>query len=272
MNTTTRQVPMSAMQPHHMAVAPMQMMLEPIVVPQCLFPVHRMAQHMPRLPRQRLHSGVRRHPVAVCSLTRNMAHSPARNRRDHFQQVPRLRIVVESTCNLGYSFGQMGSRASHRARNLRQQPFRSRRHCSRHYRQQFAGGHPYQRQEVLSSFVFRLRFGRQLPQVLHHGVGINLAHRTHFVFEFIFKLAFEFVLIFTLAKQAAQHVADRAEFVLELIFVFEFILVEPALESHFILAFKLIFEFEFIFQLVRHVAPPADHRGDSRLSPVSSLQ
>src|SRR5208282_4625093 len=94
----------------------------------------------------------------------------------------------------------------------------------------------------------------KLSQMLHHGVGIDLAGRVDFVFE----LAFALVFILAFAQQAAENVTDRAELILifHLVFVFQFSLV-----------LQLVFEFrqgfQFIFQLVRH-----DHSSCEKLSDI----
>jgi len=57
--------------------------------------------------------------------------------------------------------------------------------------------------------------GRQLPEMLHHGVGIDFPDRAELLFElafpFEFILAFELIFELLLAEQAADYVADGAE-------------------------------------------------------------
>jgi len=155
--------------------------------------------------------------------------------------------------NLPNALREAGRGPGNGAGDLRKQLLRRRRNCPGYYRQQLAGSHSDERQEVFGSFVFRFRLGRQFSQVLHHRVGIDLSSRTHLVFEFVLEFAFilEFAFVLAFAEQAAQATEDSAELILSLIF--EFILGFPPCRK-FVLVFQLVFEFafQFIFQLVRH--------------------
>jgi sugar phosphate permease len=98
---------------------------------------------------------------------------------------------------------------------------------------------------VLGSLIFGLCLSRQLPQVLHQGVGIDLADGADLLLVFVFA----FVLAFAFAKQAAGNVADGSEpaFTLQACLVLHLIL---ALVFGLVLefCFELVFEFRQGFQ------------------------
>jgi hypothetical protein len=129
--------------------------------------------------------------------------------------------------------------------DLRKQLFGCRRNCPGHHGKQLAGSHSNQREKVFGGFIFCFRLRRKFPQVLHHGVGIDLAGRT----DLALKLVFELVFPFAFSEQAANHVADGTEptFTFQAGLVFHLILI-----FEFAFVFPLVFEFQFIFELVRH--------------------
>jgi hypothetical protein len=93
-------------------------------------------------------------------------------------------------------------------------------------RQQLARRHADQREKVLCGFVFRFSLRRKLSEVLHHGIGINLAHgiELELVFEFMLVLMLHLVFHFLFAEQVPDHVSDGAEpaFAFQARFVFHF--------------------------------------------------
>jgi hypothetical protein len=194
-----------------LAVRPMQMrmrnpfavaMVEPALqvpmVPQCKLPLRGMSQDPSRMPCESAHRCVRRYAAAVRSLTSHRANSAPRDPWNNLQQMAGLRIAVEAAGNLGYALGEMRRSPGDCAGYLRKHPLgRGRNRLCDNWKQ-FAGSHSDQRQEVFGSFIFRFRLGRQLSQVLHHGVGVDLAYRADLVL--VFKLAF----FFAFAQQAAQ--------------------------------------------------------------------
>jgi hypothetical protein len=115
--------------------------------------------------------------------------------------------------------------------DLRKQFLRRRRNRLGHHRKQLAGSHSNQGQEVLGGFVFSLRLRRQFSQMLHHGIGIDLADGTEFVFEFIFEFALIFVFVLGFAEKAAKAAKYGAELI-------------------FLLVFEFVFQFVFVFQFI----------------------
>jgi hypothetical protein len=157
--------------------------------------------------------------------------------------------------NRSNSFGQARSSLGNGPGNLGQHLSCRGSNRPGHNRQQFAGGHADQWQEVFGRFILRFRLGGEFSKMLHHRVRIDFADGA----EFFFTLAFILKLFFT--EQAPDHVADGAEpaftfqssFVLELIFHLVFELVfHLALEfsSAFFLEFRI--RFQFSLELVCH--------------------
>ena len=166
-----------------------------------LRPVLRRTQHPPRLPGKRLNRCVRRYVSASRNFVSDVADRTPGDARHCAKQMPRLRISVkrfrdrtDTSRQLGRSFGQ-------RVGNFRKSLLCHGRNCFGHYRQKLAGGHSYKWQEVLGSFVFCLGLGRQLTEMLHHGIGIDLADRADLVL--VLALIFVFVFAFAFAEQTA---------------------------------------------------------------------
>src|SRR5208337_4014043 len=162
----------------------------------------------------------------------------------------------------GYSPGDAGKRLpGHRRQRLRR------------HRKELAGGHSNERQEMLGRLLFAFGFGRQLSQVLHHGVGVDLADGADLAFELAFALQFEFSLTLEfafellLAEQAADHIADGPEPALSF---------QPSLTFEFTLALQLEFTLElrqdlqFVFGPTGlthghcHGCSSSDHRHSAR--------
>jgi len=128
-----------------------------------------------------------------------------------------LRVAVQSPRNLPDAFCEAWRRPGHRARNFWQHPLRHWCHRLGHNRKQLTGGHSNQWQKVFRSFFFGFGFGGELPEMLHHRVGIDFADgadfffHLHFVFVLVLVLVFMFVLEFFFAEQTPDHVADGAE-------------------------------------------------------------
>jgi len=238
----------------------MEPALELVVATQRVPATLGMSQHMTRLSRQSAPRGTGRDPPAMRSLPGNTSHCASSDRRHRLQQVTGPRIPVENSRHSSDTLGQPGSGFHHRPGNLGQRLSRHGRDRPGHNRQQFAGSHANQGQEVFRSLFFGLGFESQLAHVLHHCVRIDTADGADFFFRFEFALAF--------AEQAAGDIADGAQPALALDFLFPFALdFLLALESVFFLillfgfaeqaagdiadgaqpAFALDFLFEFFF-------------------------
>ena len=209
------------------AKSAVQLVLQVAMVTERMLPCSWVSQYPSRLLRQSAHRGVWRYAPAVRSLASHMAHRFACDRRHDFQQMTRARIAVKSTRHLTDTFGEVRRSFVYGTRNLRKQLLRRGRNRLRHHRKQLAGSHSNQRQEVFGGFIFRFGLGRQFSQMLHHGIGIDLADRTEFVLEFILEFALVFIFVLALAEQAAKAAKYGAELILLLIleFVFQFALV-----------------------------------------------
>jgi hypothetical protein len=239
----------SAWMSHSPAITPMELVLQAAMMAKRMLSMSRVRQNSSRLPRQGSHRGVWRYAPPMCRLASHMAHRATCDRRHHLQQMPCRRIAMKTAGNLPDAPGEVRRSLGHGTGNFWKQLLRRGRNRLGYHRKQLAGSHSNQRQELFRSFVFRLCLGRQFSQVLHHGIGIDLAYRADLVFEFVFEFIFElaFVLAFAFAEQAAQAAKQGAELILLLILEFAFVF-------QFALVFQLVFEFscQFVFQLVRH--------------------
>jgi len=229
-----------------------------------------MSQHMTRLPGQSAPRGAGRDPPAMRSLPGNAPHRAPSNRRHRLQQVTGVGIPVENPRHFPDTLGQPGSGFHHRPGDLGQRLPRHGRDRPGHNRQQFAGSHANQGQEVFRGLFFGLGLESPFAHVLHHCVGIDAANGADFFFRLEFALAF--------AEQAAGDVADGAEpafaldflfqFAFEFLFALEgvlpFILLfafaeettgdvadgaEPAFALDFLFQFFFAFSLEFLFEL-----------------------
>ena len=162
-------------------------------------PVTWRAQHPACLFRQMSHRRVWRYVPASSRMMGDLANRTSSDRRHGLQQVTGLWIPMKSLSDLDDSLCQIRCGFGHRPGDLGQGPLRQRRDCPGHDRQQFAGGHADKRQKVLRSLVFALSFGRELAQVLHHSVRIDLADGADLVFIFIFAFGFIFGLVLVFA-------------------------------------------------------------------------
>jgi hypothetical protein len=237
------------------AEAVMETPLQVMMTAQRVVPMMRMAQNVTRALRQRTHGDPRCNVPAVRCLAGDAAHSATGNGGNHFEQMPRLRIAMQGASHLANSLGEVRRSLGYRARYLRQHPLGGRSHGSGYHRQQFAGCHPNQWKKVFGGLILGFGFRRQLTQVFHHCIRVDLANGTDLVFEFILELALVFVFVlvffFTFSQKAAGDVAKGSEkafafeLVLELFFAFKFPLV-----------LQLFLEFgqgfQFIFKLVGH--------------------
>jgi hypothetical protein len=108
---------------------------------------------------------------------------------------------------------------------------------------------------MFGGLIFGLSLRRQLTQMFHHGVWIDLADGADLVFVLVF--LFSLVLVLAFAEQATGDVAKSAEpalsfkdsLVLHLVFEFALVLF---LELFFPLGFKFRQSFQFTFILVCH--------------------
>jgi hypothetical protein len=186
-------------------------------------------QNPSRLLRQSSHRGVWRYAPAVGRLASHMAYRAPRDRRHDFQKMPSVRITMKSARHPPDTLGEVRRSLGHGPGDLRKQFLRRGRNRLGHHRKQLAGSHSNQRQEVFGGFVFRLCLGRQFSQVLHHGIGIDLADRAEFVLEFVLEFILELAFVLAFAEQAAKPAQQRAELILllilEFVFVFQFALV-----------------------------------------------
>jgi hypothetical protein len=211
------------------AKSAVQLVLQVAMVTQRVLTGTRVRQYPSRLPGQCSHSGVWCYAPAMGRLASHMPHRLACNRRHDFQKMPCTRITVKSARHRPDVLGEVRRSLVYGPGNLRKQLLRRGRDRLGHYRQQFAGSHSNERKEVLGGFIFRFCLGRQFSQVLHHGIGIDLADRAEFVLEFIleFALVFELTFVFAFAEEAAKTAEYGAELILLLVleFVFQFALV-----------------------------------------------
>jgi hypothetical protein len=199
----------------------------------------RSAQHSACLPRESSDRGVRRYLPATRYLVSDVAHSAPSDAGHGPQQMPRLWVPVKCLCHCSNAPRELRRGSGERFGDFRKSFLRHRRNRLGHHRKKLAGGHPDQRQEMLGGLIFGFRFRRQLTQMFHHGVWIDLADGANLVLVLLFALVF--VLAFP--EQAAGDVAQGAEPA----FAFRHTLV-----LHF--AFHLVLElvFKFTFQLVCH--------------------
>jgi hypothetical protein len=211
---------------------------EVMMASKCLRPVLRRAKHPSRLPGQRLNRCVRCYVAASRHFVSDVANRAPGDARHCAKQMPRLGISVKRFRDRTDTSRQLGRSLGQRAGNFRKSLLRQGRNRFGHHRQKFAGGHSYKRQEVFGSFIFCLRLSRQLAEMFHHGIGIDLAYRADLV------LVLAFIFVFAFAEQAAGDSAEPSfafqdGFVLHLVFRF---------------VFKLFFEFgfQFTFHLVCH--------------------
>jgi hypothetical protein len=193
------------------------------------------------------HRRVWRYVPAPNRMVGDATHGAPGDRGHGLQQMAGLRIPVQSFRYFYDALRQMRRRLGHHSGDLGQRLPGGRQHCPGHDWQQFAGSHADQRQKVLGSFVFALRFRRQFTQVLHHGVWINLADGVELFLVFAFVLIFGLIFIFAFSEQAAGDIAQGAQpafaFQAGLVFHFVFRLV---FEFSFELVFELGFQFTFI--------------------------
>jgi hypothetical protein len=229
--------------------APVEPALQMLVTPQGLSPMLRSTQDAACLFCESAHRGVWCNVRTACRLVSQVAYCASSNARHSAQQVPRLRISVKYFRNFPDSSGQLRRGSGQNSGDFGKSPLRRRRDSFRYHRQKFARGHSYQRQEVLRRLILTLRFGRQLAQVLHHGVGINLANGA----DLTLVLAFE--LILTFPKDAAEEVLtfSFAQNAPEKVFPLLFSFPEDAPEKIFSFAKQAsekIFSFQFVFRLV----------------------
>jgi hypothetical protein len=140
--------------------------------------------------------------------------------------MPGLRIAVQGPRHLPDSFRQPRGRPGN-------------------YGKQFTGGHSDQGEEVFRRLFFRFSLRRQFSEVLHHGIGIDLADGADLVLEFELFLMFVLVLMFLFhlffPEQAADHIADSAEpafaFAGFMLHLFFHLLLELVLMLEFVKAF-----------------------------------
>jgi hypothetical protein len=168
----------------------MEVALEAMMVAKCMLTVGRVGQNPSCLPGQCAHRGMWRYAPAMRGLTRHSAYGAPCNRRHDLEQVPRAGIAMKTAGNLRDASREVRRRPAHRASDLRKQLLCRRRDRPGHHRKQLTGSHSDEREEMLGGFVFRFGFGGEFPEVLHLGIGIDLAHRTDLIFEFVFQLVF----------------------------------------------------------------------------------
>jgi len=221
---------------------PVKPSFEMMMASKRLRPVLRRTQHPPRLPGKRLNRCVRRYVSASRNFVSDVADRTPGDARHCAKQMPRLRISVKRFRDRTDTSRQPGRSLGQRTGNFRKSLPRQGRYRFGHHRQKLAGGHSYKWQEVFGSFVFCLRLGRQLAEMFHHGIGIDLAHRADLVLELAF--IFVFVFAFAFAEQTAGDPAEPS-FAFEDGFIFQLV---------FRFVFKLFFEFgfQFTFHLVCH--------------------
>jgi hypothetical protein len=259
----------------------MEATLHAVVLPQGMPPPTWMAQYALGLSREGSESALRSDRTSASHLMGKAADRTPRNGRHCLQQMPGLWIAMQSPCDLADSFGQSRCRSGDGARYLRQESPGERRCRSGYNREQLAGGHSDQGQEMFRCFLFGFGLGRQFSEVLHHGIGIDLTDGADFVLvlELVLMLMLMLVLVlhlffhFFFAEQASDHIADGAEpafafqagFVLHLFFhlFLEFVLV-------LVLMFVLGKGFQLSFELISHDDSSCEMRSNSA-GPVFEL-
>jgi hypothetical protein len=199
----------------------------------------RMRKHSPRVMLQCTHRSLRCDMPAACRLMSNRFNGPACNAWHRLQQVASMRLAMQLARNLSDVVRETRRSFSYCSRHFRQQLLCRRSNGPGHNRKQLARSHSDQWQEMLSRFIFGFSLSGKLTQVLHHGIGIDLARRTDLILEFIFIFEFELILFLTLAKQAACDIAESTE---------------PAFALKACLVLQLIFQlvFQFVLKLVCH--------------------
>jgi hypothetical protein len=138
-----------------------ELALEVIVTAESVPALLRICKHSARLSGQRPDGGVWGNLPAVRSLARNIPHRTPGYRWHGLQQVAGLRIAMEGLRDLADALGQPRSRSGHRPSDLGQRLLRQGSDRLGHNRQQFAGGHADERQEVLGGFIFGFSLSRQ---------------------------------------------------------------------------------------------------------------
>jgi hypothetical protein len=186
-------------------------------------------------------------------LVSEIAHGTSGNARHDPQQVPSLGISVKHFRHFPDSSRQSGRGDGQNSGDFGKSSLRHGRHSLGYHRKQFARGHADQREEVLRSLIFTLRFCRQLAQVLHHGVRIDFADGADLILQFV--LALELVLafpeqppkkVFTFPKDASEKVFAFPEYASEELFTFP----EQASEEFFTFQFVFRLVFKFFFELI----------------------
>ena len=156
-------------------------------------------------------------------LPRDAAHRPAGDGRHGAQQPAGAWIAVQNAGDPRYAARQLRLHPGDGPRHPGERPAECRRHAPGHDRQQLLGGHSDKRQKLLGGFLLGFALRRQVRQVLHHGVGVDLAHRADLVFQlaFAFQLALQLQLAFAFQLALAEQTAEEsAEFALALAFQF----------------------------------------------------
>jgi hypothetical protein len=219
----------------------MEPALQVIVVTKSVAPVPWVPQDMTSLPGEGSDGSARSDLSPVGRLARNAADGAAGDRRDGLQEMPGLGIAMQSLRHSADAPRQMRGGFGNGARDLGQRLPRHRSDSLRDNGEQFARRHPDEREKVLRRLVFGFRLCSQLSQVLHHGIGVDLADRADFVFPFEGAFVFVLLLAFSLAKKAADDVADGAEPTLpfEAKFILEFVF-------HLLFTLTRVFIFEFV--------------------------
>jgi hypothetical protein len=138
----------------------MEVPLHMVMAAQGLRPVMRGAEHAASLLRQSLHRRSRCNHSSARRLFGDTMHSSASDRRDGAQQIPRGGLAMKSPGDRSNSASQLGRYPGHRFGDPGKRLLCHWRQCLRRYRKELGGGHPDQRQKMLSGFVFVFGLGR----------------------------------------------------------------------------------------------------------------
>jgi hypothetical protein len=227
---------------------PVKLAFHAIVATQRVAPAPRIAEHALCLARQGPDCRAWRNLFAVRHLAGDAVHGPPRNGRHRAQQAARGGLPMKAARDLAHAPRELRSDSRNRLGDSRQGALGHGSQGFGRHGKQFGRRHPDQWQEMLRGFFFGFSLRRKLSQMLHHGIGIDLADGAELFFELVFTFEFvlslEFVFEFLFAEKAAHDIADGTElaFVFQFVLSFEFVLA-------FILGFEFLLALVFAFEL-----------------------
>jgi hypothetical protein len=115
-------------------------------------------KHITRLLRESTDGNPRRDLTPMRYLACDVAHRAACDRGYRFQQMPGGRIAVQGLRDLPDVSSEVRRGLGDSTRDFRKRFLHHGRHRPSDHWKQLAGGHSYQRQEMLCRLVFRFRF------------------------------------------------------------------------------------------------------------------